>query len=255
MTAPAAGWYQDPADAGAWRWWDGSAWTDHTQPIQQVVQATPVVAVVPEPVNVVPQPGDVVAAPHVTPVAQAASLTPTTPVTDQMYWHSAAAERIEVPRMTHTGSIQVQNGPRPTFVRDWNDLGSPSTAGVWLLAFSPVLFVLVGVVIEFANIIGGGIFGPFASLVAFGVATGLGWIFAFSDMRSLRDRGYHPPSVWWMLLLPPLAYLIARGRAVRREGRRAWPAELVFILCFLGVIAVRVLLTMSILAQLGVPGL
>jgi uncharacterized membrane protein len=27
---PAAGWYQDPADRGAMRWWDGQRWTEHT---------------------------------------------------------------------------------------------------------------------------------------------------------------------------------------------------------------------------------
>ena len=25
-----AGWYQDPHAQGAWRWWDGNAWTDRT---------------------------------------------------------------------------------------------------------------------------------------------------------------------------------------------------------------------------------
>ena len=27
---PAQGWYPDPNDASRLRWWDGSAWTDHT---------------------------------------------------------------------------------------------------------------------------------------------------------------------------------------------------------------------------------
>ncbi len=26
----AAGWYADPSDAYAWRWWDGAEWTAHT---------------------------------------------------------------------------------------------------------------------------------------------------------------------------------------------------------------------------------
>ena len=29
----ASGWYPDPADAQRVRWWDGSRWTDHTQPV------------------------------------------------------------------------------------------------------------------------------------------------------------------------------------------------------------------------------
>ena len=30
----ASGWYPDPADAQRVRWWDGSRWTEHTQPIE-----------------------------------------------------------------------------------------------------------------------------------------------------------------------------------------------------------------------------
>jgi hypothetical protein len=34
MTA-GPGWYADPGAAGWWRWFDGGAWTAHTQPMQQ----------------------------------------------------------------------------------------------------------------------------------------------------------------------------------------------------------------------------
>ena len=34
MTA-GPGWYADPGAAGWWRWFDGAAWTGHTQPMQQ----------------------------------------------------------------------------------------------------------------------------------------------------------------------------------------------------------------------------
>jgi hypothetical protein len=30
---PPAGWYPDPADAGAERWWSGQGWTDHVQTV------------------------------------------------------------------------------------------------------------------------------------------------------------------------------------------------------------------------------
>ena len=32
MTAPTAGWYDDPDDASIRRWWDGRDWTDQTRP-------------------------------------------------------------------------------------------------------------------------------------------------------------------------------------------------------------------------------
>lgn len=32
---PPAGWYPDPSDPGTQRYWDGSAWTDHSAPLAQ----------------------------------------------------------------------------------------------------------------------------------------------------------------------------------------------------------------------------
>lgn len=45
--AVAAAWFQDPHDATQWRWWDGTAWTEHVQPvvpIEQQGRATPTAA-------------------------------------------------------------------------------------------------------------------------------------------------------------------------------------------------------------------
>jgi hypothetical protein len=33
--APSAGWYTDPADAAAQRWWDGVGWTAHVRPVTE----------------------------------------------------------------------------------------------------------------------------------------------------------------------------------------------------------------------------
>ena len=35
MTAPAAGWYPDPAGSGGQRWWNGSTWGEQVQPAAQ----------------------------------------------------------------------------------------------------------------------------------------------------------------------------------------------------------------------------
>lgn len=53
-TAPAAGWYPDPANVASSRWWDGSGWTDHVQPA--AVAAVPEVAEVASVPEVVPEP-------------------------------------------------------------------------------------------------------------------------------------------------------------------------------------------------------
>jgi hypothetical protein len=53
---PPAGWYPDPAAADSMRWWDGSAWTAHTQPTPQAAPPHPQpVAAAPQP-YVTPQP-------------------------------------------------------------------------------------------------------------------------------------------------------------------------------------------------------
>jgi hypothetical protein len=49
-TAPAAGWYPDPASPNSSRWWDGAAWTDHVQPaVMAAVPQVAEVAQIPEP--------------------------------------------------------------------------------------------------------------------------------------------------------------------------------------------------------------
>jgi hypothetical protein len=224
------------------------------EPLAVAGEAVAAEAAPPEPVaaSAIPEPGQV--APPPPPRPGSVSLTPAIPVTDQMYWHSAAAEKIEVPRLTHTDSIRVQRTTSsPAFVRDWNDLGSPQTAGVWLLAVSPLLSLVVGFVLGLVQGLSGGAFGPYLLLVVVAVATGLNWVFAYADQRQLRERGYHPASIGWMLLFPPLAYLIARGRVVRREGMSAWPPELVFVLCFGAIVGINVLTYLGVL-HLGTGG-
>jgi hypothetical protein len=217
-------------------------------PAAQEPPHAPAEAAAPAPVaaSAIPGPGQVAPPPPAR--SGSVSLTPAIPVTDQMYWHSAAAEKIEVPRLTHTDSIRVQRaGAAPAFVRDWNDLGSPQTAGVWLLAISPLLYLVVGSVLGFVEGVSGGVFGRYLVLVVAAVATGLNWVFAYLDQRQLRERGYRPAPIGWMLLFPPLAYLIARGRVVRREGMSAWPPELVFVLCIVTIGGLNVLTYLGLL--------
>jgi hypothetical protein len=107
----------------------------------------------------------------------------------------------------------------------WIELGDPNTRWAWLLAFSPLIWAVVaglgqGVVFsaihpqETAQIIVLGVFTMVLGLVP-------GWIFAELDRRTLTRRNYDGlPSILWMLLIPPFAYLLRRRRAVRLEGER-----------------------------------
>jgi uncharacterized membrane protein YhaH (DUF805 family) len=208
------------------------------------VPVEPVPAASPAPfapaANSVPQPGSLVAAP-----SGLVSMTPTTPISDQMYWHSSAAEVIEVPRLHNPATSSIGPGARsggamPRYLVDWNDIGSPHTAGVWVLAFTPILLPAIAFA-GAAAIAGAHLTDPTTIIGALIALTVLMyvvlWTAAGLDVRALRERGYRPPKIWWMLLFPPIAYLIARGKAVRRESRRAWPPELVYVITYLLPIA------------------
>jgi hypothetical protein len=70
---PIAGWYPDPENAAAERWWDGAAWSDHRRPstVPPVAPEPPAAAV--PPAAAAPEPG--VFAPPSAPVAPAATPT------------------------------------------------------------------------------------------------------------------------------------------------------------------------------------
>jgi hypothetical protein len=81
-----------------------------------------------------------------------------------------------------------------------------------------VLPVVVGMVVALGY--AGGAAGNVVTLIVLaGIAAlallGAAWMFADQDRRELVARGYEPvPSLAWMLLVPPFAYLLARHRVV-----------------------------------------
>ena len=252
VTSAAAGWYHDPSDSGSWRWWDGATWTAHVRP---KAETAPIAIAEPVSQPVIPQPAQ-----PIQPVGPV-SLTPATPASEQLYWHSADAEIVQIPGRSATSQhAHPSTGTTalpPYGMHEWGDVGSPQTAGIWLLAFLPILSIALQV--AFGVVAGilqaGGIFVP--NFVYWVVLLVLAWIFAGLDAKSLAARGYTAPRVWWMLLLPPFAYFIARGRAVRREGQRAWPPELLFFLTFMGLVLSAVAVYLSVMSMLNgvLPGL
>lgn len=192
---PAAGWYQDPNDDNAMRWWDGSGWTDHTQPIA------------PEPAPV--------------PVA-AATRTATTEGSAGGAWESNYTDDelalytgrpTELPSGSTTGRTVLEfTGTVPDWRRDRH---SAQTAGSWLLAHTLVLWVLVWL---FWTMVGVSLGLPSVSpFVAVPIVFAVTVLFAAVDRSALRSRGIERPSLWFILLGPP-GYLIARAVVVRRSG-------------------------------------
>lgn len=185
LLSPAPGWYPDPAGQSHYRWWDGDGWTEGTHDGEQ-----PAFEAAAEPSWFVPEP-----------VARIPLFAePVQPVQPVQQAQSAPA------------SAPIARAPRPATApakTRWSSL---------LFAFPFVFPIAVGMVLALGyaggaagNIITLAVIGAVAALALLAVA----FIFADHDRRELIARGYEPaPSLGWMLLLPPVAYLIARRRVV-----------------------------------------
>ena len=102
-SAPAAGWYPDPAGSGSSRWWSGQAWTDYVQPA--AVAAAPVAAptaIAVAPAGSVPLPGMTVAAP----VSLSAITADRIEERSQEDWHAQPSLAPDVHRQ-HGGSVSL----------------------------------------------------------------------------------------------------------------------------------------------------
>jgi hypothetical protein len=87
-----------------------------------------------------------------------------------------------------------------------------------LAAFPAVYPLVVGMVTGLAY--AGGAASSAPVLIGIAVVTAVlalipVWVLAAADRRELFERGYEPaPALAWMLLVPPIAYLIVRRRIV-----------------------------------------
>lgn len=227
--APAApaGWYDDPSDPeNAYRWWSGEAWTEHTS------------VKVPS----VPQ--------QFAPVVTTSADDPAPYGVPESYLAKFSRD----PAVNSAGSsiggsgYGSGSGHVPSYTT--GPFASPQTLGVWLIAFLPLMNLLIlSAFIALAFAANQAI----PPLVPYLVGVGLSWLFAWLDRRSLRDRGYDTPNLLWNLLLPPLIYLIARGRVLRRQGAKAWPPEVGYV-ASMGVVILFAMIFASVAsALLGGP--
>jgi hypothetical protein len=226
-----AGWFADPAGSGQLRWWNGAAWTEHLAP-----QPTPEPALLPPANEPVPAPTPLVATPLKFTPEPTPSAQPSWGATSQASAYSMGA---------------AEDFARPA---QWN------TVGAWLLAFSGLLTIAVGVV--------HGLMTGFAFTSPYDVGGYLGGyalvfvlmlLFAEADRRKLRSLGYlRIPSLWWMLLFASLVYLIVRTVYVWREVRKGIAPLITYIVVNAAsgiLISVGVALLIPGLAALGTSGL
>lgn len=156
-SAPAAGWYPDPAEPGATRWWSGESWTDHVE--RAAVAAVPSAGVpVATPLEVVAP--SAAAAPAISPFTpsaepsrydadgvplslfadsgvSAAVFAPVAKPTTQSDWHNQTG-RGALPKRQVAGSVSLSTGV-PTAASRKHD---PYRERNWIAGLALVLAVM-----------------------------------------------------------------------------------------------------------------
>jgi hypothetical protein len=138
---PAAGWYPDPADPAASRWWNGEGWTDHVQPAAvaavPVAPVTPIAAVaapaVPSALDEHGVPFSLFADPAFDP----AVLAPAQQPASQEDWHNQTG-RGRAPKRQVAGSVSLSTSV-PTAASRKHD---PYRERNWIAGVAIVLAVL-----------------------------------------------------------------------------------------------------------------
>jgi hypothetical protein len=223
LLSPAPGWYPDPAGAATYRWWDGDAWTEGTHAGQTEAA---------EPATAAPETfAPATAAPETFAPAAPAPLSPEafTPETfTPIALFADPAPVVEPARAAGPGPVAdaplppsaPAPGPATASTRVVRRGVSPAkTRWVSILSAYPFVYPFaVGMIVALGY--AGGAATNTSTLIVIGAVAAIvllapAWMIADSDRKELRARGYEPaPSMAWMLLLPPIAYLIARRRLV-----------------------------------------
>ena len=233
-----AGWYQDPAVSEQVRWWNGLAWTEH---VRDKPTAPPVSA------------GnatlDAAAASATTAerteestaerIAAARELERQfgigtseneiiTGATALGFGTASATDSSQRDRSA-TSTPGTESGSRPTGALNpanpavqraaaAHSTGARSrttTGAAWLIALTPLLTVLLAATAAYVFFYVTA--APVVFLIAVLVPYLLGLLWALNDGRTLKSRGFDPPSPWWALLTS-LGYLILRRIRVPGSG-------------------------------------
>ncbi|MGN6327168.1 DUF2510 domain-containing protein [Pseudolysinimonas sp.] len=164
---PIAGWYPDPENAAAERWWDGAAWSDHRRPstVAPAAPATPSAPEVPVP-PAAPTDGSV--APGAMPSGPAPAAEPASSASASPYPAAAPA----APAQPAYGAYAT-----PPAAPDYNPYGAP--------AYRPSApsnsLALVGLILACGSIIVGGILAS--------IAGGIVSIIGLNRANQMRARG------------------------------------------------------------------
>jgi hypothetical protein len=195
---PPTGWYADPADPTRERYWGGTEWTHDVRSPAPPAPAAPAA-----PAGYSPEP------PSFSPVAQGENSGAYVPMARPTYLDDAP------------------------FLRFSANAASPSTTGIWIIAWSPAIYfgtqfavyALVPVITSAPALLG--FYGAYLILLLLAVI----W-----DSAELRRRQLPAPSIAWVFL-SIIAYLIARRFALRRIGVLHSAPSIIYALVLVASIA------------------
>jgi Protein of unknown function (DUF2510) len=238
---PPVGWYPETAESTMLRWWDGTAWTDHTMDPEQDVAAGYAAELIAD--------EEMVSA-----VAREAAVTSTalfddSAITDETRERIArgytANTEINLPGLSKSGL-----GKNSTGQASWWDTSrqpaptTSSTESVWALAFTPWVAALASLGAALVYTL---ISPQWGTLIA-GALVPVLWMLATAvqDRKSLGELGFPRTASAWWILLGPLAYMIARTISVLKTTDKG-KAPLVVLLVNTVAVPVAVFATIELL--------
>jgi Protein of unknown function (DUF2510) len=222
-TLPPAGWYEDPMDTALERWWTGADWTDHlVDPLTGAVPGAVASEVAPAVEHAVEPAAEPARA---TTAAIGGQLHAPAEPEAETYAPNAPAERPYVPMASYDTAAWTQPASSEHVHR-----GSPNTPAIWLMACSPVIFLVLELILFAA--VPSLLNGP-TWVISIGALVLL-FIAATWDHATLKNRGLPAASFFWMFLTI-LGYFIARRVTLKRVGVRSNAPGNVLVLLAIGL--------------------
>ncbi len=166
------------------------------------------------------------------------TLTPTIPLAPDYVREGASAPYIAFSQQQYSALR-----PGATVI----PAGSPNTPAIWILALLPLMVIPLQVVGLFTGLTSTTVGSLFLGLAVIVVMVGL----VIGDSATLRQRHLPAASPWWVLLIAPLAYFIARRVALKKAGVISNAPGNVYVLSFLGAPALLFVVALGIRAIHG----
>jgi hypothetical protein len=199
QSALPAAWYPDPDDATRVRWWDGAAWTNHTNELPPPPGAR----------TAVQQPTAPVIATGEIPSAEESGFIVNTRVPETGSWYAETGHSY-VPQTSYDHLPASLRDDNDDFDKD-DDIGSTVTVETWVMAFLPaVAFALMWGLLAYTRIVANNPALFWVIPILFVVAN---FAFATMDRGALAARNHKDTPSQVLGIVPPV-YLLARTLSI-----------------------------------------